>query len=82
MKASGTVIVIDNNAQLLDNIRAKYPGDRVIPVFGDVGEWDKIQAIFESVCPLDVLVNNAAVYNKYEPLPTVSEESIDRWARN
>ena len=75
------VVAADINGQGVREVAAGY-GDKMIPVQGDVSEKVDVDAIVrtatEAFSGIDIVVNNAGVTHRNQPLLEVGEAEFDR----
>lgn len=67
---------------LAEEVKALNCKGKVIPVVGDVSKQEDVDRLFEKVKneneKLDVLISNAGVMDKFEPITHCEEETFDR----
>lgn len=67
---------------LRDEARAENFSGEIIPVAGDVSKREDVARLFETVehahGKLDILIANAGVMDKFEPVTHCTEENLDR----
>ena len=73
-KFKGQVIGLSKTKENLDKLRAQDSSIQTVCV--DLGDWDATKKAVQSVLPVDLLVNNAAVA-KLKPFLDATEEEFD-----
>ena len=73
-KYKGQVIGLSKTKENLDKLRAQDSSIQTVCV--DLGDWEATKKAVESVLPVDLLVNNAAVA-KLKPFLDATEEEFD-----
>ncbi|XP_041363368.1 L-xylulose reductase-like [Gigantopelta aegis] len=58
----------------LDSLKAEVPTIHTVCV--DIADWDKLRGVVKTLCPIDLLVNNAGV-STLAPFLEVSKEDFD-----
>lgn len=74
--AGATVIALSKTRSNLESLKEEVPSIEI--VCADVGNWDETKAAVESVLPVDLLVNNAAIAECI-PFLEVPPDSFDRY---
>ena len=74
-KAGATVVALSKTKENLDSLKVEVPS--IETVCADVSNWDETKAAVESVLPIDLLVNNAAIAECI-PFLEVPPDSFDR----
>ena len=74
-KFKGQVIGLSKTKENLDKLRAQDSSIQTVCV--DLGDWDATKKAVQSVLPVDLLVNNAAVA-KLKPFLDATEEEFDK----
>ncbi len=77
-KQGANVIAIDYNQQTLAQFMSELPqGSTVTSVTADISNKDDVKKVFEN-SEIDILINNAGVMDKLDPVGDVSDEIFDR----
>ncbi|XP_076673732.1 L-xylulose reductase [Andrena cerasifolii] len=74
-KFKGQVIGLSRTKESLEKLRAQDSSIQTVRV--DLGDWDATRKAVESILPVDLLVNNAAVA-KLKPFLDATEEECDQ----
>ena len=67
--AGATVYALGRTKETLDSLVKE--SDRIHPIVGDIGDWDKLRALLDKLEVMDGVVNNAA------ETPSELQESLE-----